>query len=403
MVLPAVLAISPQRRSLLPAEVHAVPVTSLLKKSPQPVARHVGQVRNSTFAQMDYFAFQWHITDECDQRCKHCYIFSEGHPKLVEMSWERMKSVLANIHRMCYRMNRTPYLYITGGDPILHSRFWDFLELLYSKRIPFTIMGNPFHLSDEVCQRMKNLGCRKYQLSLDGLRETHDRFRKSGSYDRTLEAIATIRKSGMHCAIMSTVSAANIDEIPRLIDVVVEHKADIFSFGRYCPTSEDKAQKRLAGGNEGKAFYEWHVEPERYRDFLDKCWQKYEQYKDSDTTFNLKDHLWTLYLYERGLFKIPDGLDEDTIYDGCNCGNCHFTISAEGRLMACRRFDSYVGTVQDELYDVFHGPKMEQYREHEKFEKCSKCELLRFCRGCPAVAFGYTKNFYAPDPQCWHK
>ncbi len=20
-----------------------------------------------------YFAFQWHITDECDQRCKHCY------------------------------------------------------------------------------------------------------------------------------------------------------------------------------------------------------------------------------------------------------------------------------------------------------------------------------------------
>ena len=26
----------------------------------------------------EYFAFQWHITDECDQRCKHCYIFFEG-------------------------------------------------------------------------------------------------------------------------------------------------------------------------------------------------------------------------------------------------------------------------------------------------------------------------------------
>ena len=24
-----------------------------------------------------YFAFQWHITDECGQRCQHCYIFSE--------------------------------------------------------------------------------------------------------------------------------------------------------------------------------------------------------------------------------------------------------------------------------------------------------------------------------------
>ena len=27
-------------------------------------------------SQMEYFAFQWHITDECDQRCKHCYILS---------------------------------------------------------------------------------------------------------------------------------------------------------------------------------------------------------------------------------------------------------------------------------------------------------------------------------------
>lgn len=339
---------------------------------------------------MDYFAFQWHITDECDQRCKHCYIFSEGHSTLVEMSWDRMVAVLANIERMCERMRRLPYLYITGGDPILHSRFWDLLELVHSRGIPFTLMGNPFHLTDNICQRMRQLGCRKYQLSLDGLRETHDRFRKPGSFDRTLEAIGTIRKAGVHCAIMSTVSAANIDEIPQLIDVIVEHQADIFAFGRYCPTSEDKAHRDT-----------WHIAPKRYREFLSQCWAKFEQYKECNTTFNLKDHLWTLFLYEKGLFKIPEGLDEDTIYDGCNCGNCHFTISAEGRLMACRRFDSYVGVVEEELYDVFHGEKMERYRQHEKFEKCRQCELLRFCRGCPAVAYGYAKNFYAADPQCW--
>mgnify|MGYP002853775579 CR=1 FL=1 len=337
-----------------------------------------------------YFAFQWHITDACDQRCKHCYIFAPGHPTLIEMPWERMVAVLANVERMASRMKSTPYLYITGGDPILHSRFWDFLELVHAHDIPFTLMGNPFHLTDEVCSRMKALGCRKYQLSLDGLRETHDRFRKPGSFDATLKAIDIIRSSGMHCAIMSTISATNIDQIPALIDVVVEHKVDIFAFGRYCPDSEDKARKET-----------WHVEPLRYRDFLDLCWQKFEQYKDSGTTFNLKDHLWTLFLYDKGLFKIPDGLDEDTIYDGCNCGNCHFTITAEGRLMACRRFESYVGTVSEEMYDVFHGPRMEQYRQHERFEKCRKCELLRFCRGCPAVAFGYNHDFYAPDPQCW--
>lgn len=43
-----------------------------------------------------YFAFQWHITDECDQRCKHCYIFAEGHPALVSMNWKQMKTVFFN-------------------------------------------------------------------------------------------------------------------------------------------------------------------------------------------------------------------------------------------------------------------------------------------------------------------
>jgi len=340
---------------------------------------------------MDYFAFQWHITDACDQRCKHCYIFSEGHPKLVEMPLEKCLGVLDNIEDMARRMQRLPYLYITGGDPILHTHFWELLEEVHRRGIAFCLMGNPFHLTDEVCQRLKALGCRKYQLSLDGLRETHDHFRKPGSFDATLEALATLRRAGIDSAVMTTVSGSNMAEIPNLIDVVVEHKADIFAFGRYCPTAQDKAQ----------ADQGWHIEPLAYRDLLDRCWHKFEQYRDSGTYFNLKDHLWTLYLYERGLFRIPEGLEENTIYEGCNLAHCHFTITAEGRLMACRRMESYVGSVEESMHSVWTGEKMDFYRQHEKMEKCARCELLRFCRGCPAVAFGYHRSWLAPDPQCW--
>ena len=44
---------------------------------------------------------------------------------------------------------------------------------------------------------------------------------------------------------------------------------------------------------------------------------------------------------------------------------------------------------------------MEEKREFDKFEKCSKCELFGWCRGCPAVTHSYTGNMYAADPQCW--
>lgn len=337
---------------------------------------------------MEYFAFQWHITDSCDQRCRHCYIFSENnHIKLKEMSWPEIQSVFQNCLQMCSQANRVPYFYITGGDPILHSRFWDLMELFKSKKIAFSILGNPFHLNDEVCRRLKDCGCERYQLSIDGLRDTHDAIRKPGSFDTTLKKISCLRNAGIRCAIMTTVSGTNIAEIPEIVDLVVEHKADIFAFARYCPTSFEKST---------------HISPEQYHDLLDVLWQKFELYKDSGTSFNLKDHLWTLFLHEKGLFTIPENLNEEMIYDGCNCANCHLTILPKGEVYACRRFESNIGNVfEEKLFEIFTGDNMNQFRDYEKFEKCSRCELKRFCRGCPAVTFGYTGDFYGADPQCW--
>ncbi|MBD5267293.1 MAG: radical SAM/SPASM domain protein, ACGX system [Bacteroides sp.] len=338
---------------------------------------------------MDYFAFQWHITDSCDQRCEHCYIFSEGHPRLIEISIEKAVEVLRQCVDMCGKINRLPYFYITGGDPILHRDFWTILSMLEERHIPFTILGNPFHVTDESCRRLKSMGCEKYQLSIDGMRETHDMIRRKGSFDTTIEKIDVLKRNGIRVAVMTTVSGTNISEIPDIIDLVVEKKVDVFAFGRYCPTSDEKSTR---------------ITPDEYRAFLDTVWQKFEQYKDSATIFNLKDHLWTLYLYEKGLFKIPEDSDPDAIYDGCHCGDCHFTIQPDGNVMACRRFDSVVGNMfSRQLYELWTGEEMSAYRRYDRFEKCAKCELLRFCRGCPAVAYGYHHSFYAPDPQCWKK
>jgi radical SAM/SPASM domain protein of ACGX system len=333
------------------------------------------------------FAFQWHITDDCDQRCKHCYIFSENNKKpIISMTLNEMKSVLSNCLEFCNRFNREPYFYITGGDPILHPDFWELMKLIKKTGAEFTILGNPFHLTDEVCKKLRDFGCDKYQMSLDGMRETHDWFRKKGSFDTTLEKIKCINNAGINSVVMTTVSSKNINEIPDIIDTVVKNKVDTFAFARYCATSLEK---------------DANIKPLEYRDLLDKCYKKFQEYKNSGTYFDYKDHLWTLYLYEKGLFKISKDTEKDIIYDGCNCGNCHITICSNGDIFACRRFESKVGNVfKDKISDVWLN-EMEEYREYNKFEKCSKCELLAFCRGCPAVAYGKTHNFYSADPQCW--
>ncbi len=338
----------------------------------------------------EYFAFQWHITDDCDQRCKHCYIFSEDNCKLLDsMSWAQIEDTFYNCLDFCKVYNRLPYFYITGGDPILHPNFWELLELIKENDIPFTILGNPYHLNDEVFARLKDAGCQKYQLSLDGMQETHDWFRKPGSFVTTLEKIACINRAGIRSVIMTTVSGKNIKEVPNIIDTVVEAGVNVFAFARYCPTGEETD----AG-----------MTPEEYRDLLDICHQKFEKYEAEgcQTYFNRKDHLWTLYEYEKGIFKIPEDAKDGMIYGGCNCGNCHMTILPNGDIFACRRVqNSKVGNVfEDRLADVWVC-QMEEYRQYDKFKKCSKCELLAYCRGCPAVARGTSGDFYEADPQCW--
>ena len=338
------------------------------------------------------FAFQWHITDECDQRCKHCYIFANGEcAGFKRMPWEQMIQVVNQAEALCEKLGRQPYFYVTGGDPILHPDFWRLAELLHERGFMWCVMGNPFHLDDEVCARMKALGCRKYQLSLDGLESTHDYFRKPGSFAETMRAIECLKRAGIWVAIMNTVSSVNARELPQLIDLVADLGVDVFAFGRYCPTSGQKRD-------------EFHMEPLEYRKVLLAAQERmdYHQSHGCKTFFQLKDHLWTLLRWEQGRFKIPEGAKPGVIYGGCHCGTGHMTVLPTGDVYACRRMESKVGNIaENTLEELFFSSAMEEKREFDKFEKCSKCELFGWCRGCPAVTHGYTGNMYAADPQCW--
>lgn len=333
------------------------------------------------------FALQWHITDKCDQRCKHCYIYSgEDNVCQQELELEILEKILHDFLTSCKKLDVTPFISVTGGDPLLHKNAWDVFEMLHRNNVRFGILGNPFHLTSEAANKLYKLGCDSYQMSLDGLRETHDFIRKKGSFDTTLEKIKTINESGMRSVIMTTVSRTNINEILDIVPIVVEAKVNTFAFSRYCPNENDISNM---------------VTAHEYKEFLEKMWEVYNKYQDGHTRLMLKDHLWKLFLYERGLLDIND-YEENMIYDGCHCGITHLTVLADGTVYACRRCESPVGKVPEEsLYDIFVGGKMDAYRNYENFEACSKCELLRFCRGCPAVAKCATGNFYAKDPQCW--
>lgn len=336
-----------------------------------------------------YFGLQWHLTNQCDQRCKHCYIWQnkKKNSLLTTFNLKQCKAVLNDFILFCHEMNVLPHFSITGGDPLLYPYIWEVLGLIKQEGIPFNILGNPFHLNSDVAMRLKNLGCNSYQMSLDGLEETHDYVRKPGSFQATLLAIPVLNHAGIKSTIMSTVSLLNYKELPALARLCVKHKVSNFAFSRYCPTHGD---------------IQYNIPPQFYRQFLADMWKIYTELVDCGTNFNLKDHLWKAFLFEEGLYKLC--AEKGIVIDGCNCGIKHMTLLPNGTVYACRRFHSPVGKINNQTFkNIFLSAKMEQYRQIEKLTGCKDCLLLNYCRGCHAVSAGTSGNFFDKDPQCWVK
>ena len=211
-----------------------------------------------------YFGLQWHITDSCDQRCKHCYIYAgKDLYKNNDLPLEKLSEILQDFVTTCKKMKRKPFISVTGGDPLLYKDVWDFFTLLKQNNIKFAILGNPFHITNEVANRLKDYGCINYQMSLDGLEETHDFIRKKGSFTATLSKLNCLKQAGIATTIMTTVSKTNINEIPDLVDVIVKYEVDNFAFARYCPNPDD---------------FKNIVTSEEYHEFLGKMWKKFIYY-----------------------------------------------------------------------------------------------------------------------------
>lgn len=336
---------------------------------------------------------QFYITDNCDQRCKHCYIFgADPNRKPHEMIFENFAEAVNKCKRFSESSGIPIRWGITGGDPLLHSEFWKLAEHMHGNNLNFVMIGNPFHLNYEICRKLFDSGCTQFQMSLDGLRENHDRNRKAGSFDATLSRFKMIHDSGLESGVRTVVSHENISDIPALIDLCVEYRVSDFSFSRYAPNGE--------GRND--------IAPFEYRKLLDTCYKKFQEYRKKGcwTYFNEGDHLFTLYKYEEGIIKLPENLDcrNRRIIGGCSCGRelKKMRILWDGTVMACRRSeDTVLGNILRDSVESIQKSKS-CYSNINLYDACGKCRLALWCRGCPAVSYGKSGSFFARDPQCWH-
>ncbi len=343
------------------------------------------------------FFIQWHLTDECDMRCKHCYIphvaKDENNRDLLTTS--ECRRVVDEFSELLSRWRINGEINFSGGNPLMRKDFFEIAEYASRNNLRLNLLGNPTSaLDNHLIDELKRIGLSKYQLSIDGMEKNHEEVRGKGTFEVTMKGLENLIKAGIDTTVMSTVTTQNYEDMPHLARLVATKGAHSHGFARLVLIGEGKVLSKLS------------FTPDNYRDFLLQMYDTYSLLRKESYRFGFipKDPLWVLLFKELGEFN-PCKKDNHLIHGGCSIGMNGLTIDVDGTVYACRRLEIPLGNVRKEsLRDLFiKSSTMNNFREYNKIDECGSCELMNYCRGCRAVAYATTGDYFSKDPQCWRQ
>ena len=340
---------------------------------------------------------QWHITTECENRCKHCYMYDEAtfeSERRNTLSYDDMMRVLDSFEAFEGKYGaRIVNFSITGGDPFLRPDLRKFLTELNRRGKHFRLMGNPETLTEANVELLENLRVQAFQMSLDGLEKTHDAFRSEGSFKRTVEALDALARHGIQSNIMFTLFPINARELIPLMRHVAEKTAsnsfsfDLGSFVGNAVTMEKSA-----------------FTPEDLRVLFSRYLAEKHELRTSGNPIAMREkpNLLKLTQFENNTYY-PMSLENTPVISGCLNAWNSLALLSDGTVLACRRLPIPVGKMPEQSFEeIWLGSELlKKFRRPEYFEACGGCDFYQVCRGCPANAYGLTGNPFAKAPFCF--
>ncbi|HVM95645.1 MAG TPA: radical SAM protein [Candidatus Acidoferrales bacterium] len=154
------------------------------------------------------------LTDRCNLACEMCMNIPDHDSPPVrtaftDIDFELLRRLIADV------APGTPWFILSGGEPMLHPRFADLVELLERNSIPTNICTNGTairkHLGLFEDNRFTQL-----TISLDGVRDDNDAIRGSGVYDTVVSAIRSLRETArrrLYIGIQHTLRPKNVASI----------------------------------------------------------------------------------------------------------------------------------------------------------------------------------------------
>ena len=187
------------------------------------------------------FVLQWHLSENCNLKCLHCY--QENH-KPIQLSYEQLEKIYKQYKNLLKKLKMKGHINITGGEPLCNPHLFKILDLIKKdeKLISFSILTNGTLITENIAKKIKSYNPYYVQVSLEGGQKTNDYIRGKGTYKKIAKGIKNLKKYNIFTSISFTATTLNYKEFPKVVSYAKKYKVDNVWSDRYIPLgdSEDK-------------------------------------------------------------------------------------------------------------------------------------------------------------------
>jgi radical SAM protein with 4Fe4S-binding SPASM domain len=332
----------------------------------------------------EFFHLQWHLTERCNLRCKHCYQDKE----LVrdEMGFDTVKDILGQYFELVkeWGMSRQKNMIsFTGGEPFFRNDIFDILEVCLKNHemSSYGFLSNGHFLSEDNVARLKAFKVDYFQVSIEGMEKTNDHIRGKGSFKKAVEGLQRLAGTGIRTAISMTVHKENLRDIPEMILLSRKLKVTTLGLRRLVPFGRGRAMKKII------------LSPRQTKDFLEYAINAGKQNPDLQITIGCEDGISAMCMHRSTR--------------GCLGGYHSLTLLPNGHVYPCRRLPILVGELKKEsLRDVYlKSDTLEEVREEKNINsECRRCPFFNECLGgAKCISYAYWGRLGGGDPQCWRR
>lgn len=146
----------------------------------------------------------WNLIRRCNLTCRHCYSISTDRDFPGELSTAEVFAVMDDLKSF-----HVPVLILSGGEPLLRADIYDIAARAKAMGFYVGLSTNGTLITEANIARIAALGCDYVGVSIDGIKETHDNFRRMvGAYERSLHAIRLCRDAGIKIGVRFTLKRA---------------------------------------------------------------------------------------------------------------------------------------------------------------------------------------------------